>query len=141
MGRPRLTKEQIENRIRFNEIYSALFKRIKKLFSNQEVKALLHHLQSQVISSYFVVNVSNLTNKLTDNKNIDPSDDEFKRKIIDYVLHPPINDKVQVIEVVNLEDDTGTFPKIEQEEMKIDQTPQVTEEMEYYENFELSPKK
>jgi hypothetical protein len=57
---------------------------------------------------------------------------------MDYVLHPPIDDEVQVIEVVNVEDDTGSFPKIEQEEMKLEQTPQVTEEMEYYENFELS---
>jgi hypothetical protein len=46
---------------------------------------------------------------------------------------------VQVIEVVNVEDDTGAFPKIEQEEMKIEQTPQITEEMEHYEIFELSP--
>jgi hypothetical protein len=76
------------------------------------------------------------------NKSIDPflgSDDEFKKKIIDYVLHPPIEDEVQVIEVINVEDDTEPFPKIEQEKMKIDQTPQITEEMEYYENFELSP--
>jgi hypothetical protein len=48
-------------------------------------------------------------------------------------------DDVQVIEVVNVEDDTDPLPKIEQEEMKIEQTPQITEEMEYYENFELSP--
>jgi hypothetical protein len=46
---------------------------------------------------------------------------------------------VQVIEIVNIEDDTGAFPKIEQEEIKIEQTPQVTEEMEHYENFEQSP--
>jgi hypothetical protein len=46
---------------------------------------------------------------------------------------------MQVIEAVNVEDDTGPFPKIEQEEMKIEQTPQVTEEMEHYENFEQSP--
>jgi hypothetical protein len=57
------------------------------------------------------------------------------------VLHSPIDDEVQVIELVNVEDDTGPFPKIEQEEMKIDQTPQIIEEMEHYENFELTLKK
>jgi hypothetical protein len=45
-------------------------------------------------------------------------------------------DDVQVIEVIIIEDDTGAFPKIEQEEIKIEQTSQVTEEMEHYENFE-----
>jgi hypothetical protein len=47
---------------------------------------------------------------------------------------------VQVIEEINVEDDTGSFPKIEKE-MKIDQTPQITEEMEYYENFDQSPRR
>jgi hypothetical protein len=76
-----------------------------------------------------------------DNKNIDPfagSDDEFKRKIIEEAT-PQINDEVQIIEVVNVEDDTGLFPKIEHEEIEIEQTPQVTPEMEHYENFEQSP--
>jgi hypothetical protein len=40
--------------------------------------------------------------------------------------------------VVKVEDDTRPFPKIEQKEMKIKSIPQVTEEMEYYENFEQS---
>jgi hypothetical protein len=38
-------------------------------------------------------------------------DDEFKRKLIEEVQ--TIDDEVQVIEVVNVEDDTGPFPKIE----------------------------
>jgi hypothetical protein len=85
-----------------------------------------------------VANVSNLTNRLIDNKNIDPcilSDEEFKRKIIEEVT-PHIDDEVQVIEVVNVEDDTGPFPKIEQQEMKIEQTPQV---LKHFENFEQTP--
>jgi hypothetical protein len=40
-----------------------------------------------------------------------------------------------VIEVVSLEDDTGPFPKIEQTQMKIEQTPQVTAERKHFENF------
>jgi hypothetical protein len=75
------------------------------------------------------------------------NDDEFKRKIIEHVTTNEDDSgagstsgrDVQVIEVVNVEDDTGPFPKIEHEEMKIDQTPQITEELEYYENFEQSP--
>jgi hypothetical protein len=63
------------------------------------------------------------------------SNEEFKRKIIDVVSD---EEDVQVIEVVNVEDDTGPFPKIKQEKIKIEQTPQVTEEMEHYEKFELS---
>jgi hypothetical protein len=43
------------------------------------------------------------------------------------------------IEIVNVEDDTGPFPKIEKAEMKIEQTLQITTEMEHYENFEQSP--
>jgi hypothetical protein len=50
-----------------------------------------------------------------------------------------IDDEVQVIEVINVEDDTRPFPKIEKEEIKVEQTPQITEEMEHYENFEQSP--
>jgi hypothetical protein len=46
---------------------------------------------------------------------------------------------VQVIEVVNVEDNTAPFPKIEQEEIKIEQTPQITEGIEHYENFEQLP--
>jgi hypothetical protein len=54
------------------------------------------------------------------------TDDEFRRKIIDYVLRPPIEDEeIQIIEVVNVEDDRGPFPRIQQEEMIIDQTPQI----------------
>jgi hypothetical protein len=41
MGGPRLTKEEIEKRNRYNKRYSALFQRIKKLFSNQELKTIL----------------------------------------------------------------------------------------------------
>jgi hypothetical protein len=37
--------------------------------------------------------------------------------------------------VVNVEDDTRPFPKIEQEDMKTEPTPQITEEMEHCENF------
>jgi hypothetical protein len=142
MGGPRLTPKEIERRDRENRRYSALFRRIKKLFSNQELKTILNeHLKTRTFSSYLVANVSNITSRLFDNKNIDPyilSDDEFKRKILEEVT-PHIDDEVQVIEVVNVEDDTGPFPRIQQEEMKIDHTPQITEEMEYYENFELTP--
>jgi hypothetical protein len=98
--------------VRYNKRYSALFQKIKKLFNNQEIKDLLKHFPT-TISSYLVANISDLTNKLIDNKNIDThilSDDEFKRKEV--TTH--INDDVQV-EVVNVEDDTGPFPKIEQE--------------------------
>jgi hypothetical protein len=63
------------------------------------------------------------------------SNEEFKRTIIDNVS---IEEDVKIIEVVNIEDDTGPFPKIENEEIKIDQTPQITEEIEHYENFEQS---
>jgi hypothetical protein len=143
MDGPKLTPAQIESRDRYNRRYSALFQRIKKLFNNRELKEILwKYLKAQTFSSYLIANVFNLTSRLIDNKNIDLyilSDEEFKRKIIDYVLTPHINDEVQVIEVVNVEDDTGPFPKIEQEEMKTKQTPQITEEMEYYENFEQSP--
>jgi hypothetical protein len=66
------------------------------------------------------------------------SNEEFKRIIIDNIS---IKEDMQIIEVVNIEDDTGPFPKIEHEEIKIDQTPQITEEMEHYENFEQSPEK
>jgi hypothetical protein len=142
MGGPRLTKEEIERRVRYNKRYSALFQRIKKLFSNKELKTILwEYLKIRTFSSYLVVNVSDLTNRLMDNKNIDPfvgSDDEFKRKILEEVT-PHINDEVQIIEVVNVEDDTGPFPKIEHEEIEIDQTPQITPEMEHYENFEQTP--
>jgi hypothetical protein len=48
-------------------------------------------------------------------------------------------DDAQVIEVVNVEDDTGPFPKIKHEEMKIEQTPQATEEIKHFQNFEQSP--
>jgi hypothetical protein len=54
------------------------------------------------------------------------SNEEFKRTKIDNVS---IEEDAQIIEAVNIEDDTGPFPKIEHEEMKIDQTPQITEEM------------
>jgi hypothetical protein len=64
------------------------------------------------------------------------SNEEFKRKIIGVVSK---EEDVQVIEVINVEDNTGAFPKIEQEEIKIEQTPQVTKKMEYYENFKQSP--
>jgi hypothetical protein len=37
---------------------------------------------------------------------------------------------------MNIKDDTGPFPKIEQEEIIIDQTPQITPEIEDYENSE-----
>jgi hypothetical protein len=80
-------------------------------------------------------------NWLIDNKNIDPyilSDEEFKRKTIENAT-THTDDDVQPIEVVNVENDTGPFPKIEQEDLEIEQTPQITEEMEYYENFEQSP--
>jgi hypothetical protein len=106
------------------------------------LKTLLHHLKAYVISKYFIANVSNLTHKLRYIKNIDPfvgTDEEFRKKVIDYVFNPPIEDEeIQIIEVVNVEDDTGPFPRIEQEEMKIDQTPQITEEMEYYENYDFT---
>jgi hypothetical protein len=132
MGGPRLTKAEIEKRDRENRRYSALFRRIKKLFSNQELKTILwEYLKSRTFSSYLVPKVSNLTNRLINNKNINPyilSNKEFKRKIIEEVT-PHINDDVQVIEIVNVEDDTGPFPRIEQEEMKIDQTPQIIEKM------------
>jgi hypothetical protein len=79
-----------------------------------ELKALLRHLKSQVISNYFVANVSNLTHKVMYNKNIDPfvgTDDEFKRRIIEDVITNI--DDVQVVEVVNVESDIGSFSKIE----------------------------
>jgi hypothetical protein len=63
------------------------------------------------------------------------SNEEFKRKIIDIVTE----EDVQVIEEIKVEHDTGPFPKIEKEETKIEQTPQITEEMEHYEKFEQSP--
>jgi hypothetical protein len=113
--------------------------RYSKEFS---IVIILRVLKLQVISNHFVANVSNLVSQLIDNKNIDPhilSDNEFKKKNNGICAQSPINDDVQVIEVVNLEDDTGPFPKIEQKKMKMEQTPQVTEEMEYYENIELSP--
>jgi hypothetical protein len=72
------------------------------------------------ISSYLIANVSNLVGWLYDNESIDPinmKDDEFKRKIIEEVT-ANIDDDVQVIEVVNVEDNTGPFPKIEQEDSK-----------------------
>jgi hypothetical protein len=64
------------------------------------------------------------------------SNEEFKRTIIDNVS---IEEDVQIIEVVNIEDDTRPFPKTEHEEIKIEQTPQITEEIEHYENFEQPP--
>jgi hypothetical protein len=59
MGGPRLTPAEIEKRNRYNQRYSTLTQRIKKLFSNHEVKILLGHLKLS-FSSYFVANVSNL---------------------------------------------------------------------------------
>jgi hypothetical protein len=104
MGGPRLTQAEIEKRDRENRRYSALFRRIKKLFSNQDIKTILwEYLKERTFSSYLVANVSNLTSRVIDNKNIDPfvaSDDEFKRKIMEEVT-PHIDDEVQVIEVVN----------------------------------------
>jgi alkyl hydroperoxide reductase subunit AhpF len=79
-----------------------------------------------------VANVSNLTSQLIDNKNIDPyilSDEEFKRKLTKEVTTPIDDYDVQVVEVVNVEDDTGPFSKIEQEEMKIESISQVTKEL------------
>jgi hypothetical protein len=76
---------------------------------------------------------------MIDNKNINPflgSDAEFKRKLTEEIT---AIDDVQPIEIVNVEDDTGPFPKIELPEMKIEQTPQVTEQMEHFENFEQTP--
>jgi hypothetical protein len=127
MGGLKLSKEEIEKKVRYNRRYSVLFQRIKKLFSNKELKTILwEYLKVRTFSSYLVANVSNLTIQLMDNKNIDPfagSDDEFKRKILEEVT-PHINDEVQIIEVVNVENDTGPFPKIEHEEIIIiNQTP------------------
>jgi hypothetical protein len=59
MGRPRLTSAEIERRDTENRRYSKLTQRIKKVFSNSEVKALLSYLKSS-LSNYFVANVSNL---------------------------------------------------------------------------------
>jgi hypothetical protein len=130
MGRPRLTLAEIERRDRENKRYSTLTQRIKKLFSNSHVKTFLHYLKIS-FSNYFVTNVSNLVSRIIDNKNIDPfidSDEEFKSKLTDEVTKP--------IEIVNVEDDTGPFPKIEQPEIKIEQTPQIQEQ---FENFEQIP--
>jgi hypothetical protein len=58
-----------------------------------------------------------------DDDDIDPinmKDDEFKRKIIEDVTTNI--DGVQLIEVVNVEEDTGPFPKIEHEEIKTNST-------------------
>jgi hypothetical protein len=56
-------------RDRYNRRYSALFQRIKKLFNNREVKAVLYYLKSRTISSYLVSNISDLTRLLINNKN------------------------------------------------------------------------
>jgi hypothetical protein len=48
MGGSRLTPAEIEKRDRENKKYSTLFQRIKKLFNNREVKALLGHLKSSL---------------------------------------------------------------------------------------------
>jgi hypothetical protein len=64
MGGPRLTPEEIERRDKYNKRYSALFQRIKKLFNNRDL----------------IANISDLSRRLFNNKNIDPfvrSDDEF----------------------------------------------------------------
>jgi hypothetical protein len=126
MGGPRLTPEQIEKRLKEKLRKSLLFQRIRQLFSHQEIKELLKHFTS-TISSYLIANVSNLVGWLYDDEGIDPinqTDNEFKRKIVEDVT-ANIDDKVQVIEIINVEDDTGLFPKTEQEEMKIEQTPQL----------------
>jgi hypothetical protein len=127
MGGPRLTPKQIKKRLKEKLRKSSLFQRIKQLFSHQEIKDLLKYLPT-AISSYLIANVSNLVGWLYDNENIGPinqTDDEFKRKIIEEVT-VNVDDEVQVIEIVNVEDDIGPFPKIEQEEIKIDQTPQIS---------------
>jgi hypothetical protein len=139
MGGPKLTPAEMEIRNKKKQRYSALFQRIKRLFTNAGVKELLYQLKLP-FSNYFKPNVSNLTKQLSDLDSIDPynlSDEELRRKIIEEDTKP-IED-VQVKEVRHVEDDTSPFPKIEQEEMKIEQTPQITEEMEHYENFEQSP--
>jgi hypothetical protein len=137
MGSPRLTLAEIERRDRYNRRYSALFQRIKKLFSNRELKTIRwEYLKTQTFSNYLIANI---TRRLIDNKNTDPfvgPNEEFKRKIIEEVQTV---DDVQVVEVVNVEDDTGPFPKTEQEDVKIEPTLQVTEEMQHCEIFEQSP--
>jgi hypothetical protein len=71
MGSPRLTQAEAEKRDRENKRYSALFQKIKKLFSNQELKTILwEYLKAQTFSSYLVANVSNLMSRLIDNKTL-----------------------------------------------------------------------
>jgi hypothetical protein len=123
MGGPKLTQAEIEKRLKEKQRKSLLFQRVIQLFSYQEIKELLKYFPT-AISSYLIANVSNLVGWLYDDEGIDPintSDEEFKRKIIEDVTTNI--DDVQVVEVVNVEDDTGPFSKIEQEEMKIEQTP------------------
>jgi hypothetical protein len=90
MGGPKLTPEEMEKRQKEKQRKSLLFKRIKQLFTNKEVKELLGHLGylPTEISSYFVANISNLVRWLYDDNDIDPinmSNEEFKRKIIEDV--------------------------------------------------------
>jgi hypothetical protein len=118
MGGPTLTPEEIAKRLKEKQRKSSLFQRIRQLFSHQEIKELLKHFPT-AFSSYLIANISKLVGWLYDDEGIDPinmKDDEFKRKIIEDVTTNI--DDVQVIEVVNVEDDTGPFPKIEQEEIK-----------------------
>jgi hypothetical protein len=57
--------------------------------------------------------------------------EEFKNQIIKDITE--IGD-VQVIELVNVEDDTGDFPKGEQKELKTESTPQLPKRDKHYEN-------
>jgi hypothetical protein len=124
MGGPRLSPAEIEKRQKEKQRKSLLFKRIKQLLIIEKLKNF-----QNIISNYFVANISNLVSWLNDVDSINPinmSNEKFKRKTIDVVTD---EEDVQVIEVVNVED----FPKNRTRRIKIDQTQQVTKEMKYYE--------
>jgi hypothetical protein len=113
-----------------------LFQRIKKVFKNSELQDLINHTFFNV-SPYFIPNVGTLTSWIFDYEpDVDPfisSDEEFTNQIIRKLIEEVVDD-VQPVEIINIEDDTGKFPKEERVEPKIESIPQITEEMEYYEN-------
>jgi hypothetical protein len=113
-----------------------LFQRIKKVFKNNELQDLINHTFANV-SPYFIPNVATLTSWIFEYEpDVDPFisyDEEFRNQIIRKLTEEVVDD-VQPVEIINTEDDTGEFPREERVESKIESIPQITEEVEYYEN-------
>jgi hypothetical protein len=79
-----------------------------------------------------------LTGWLFDDDNIDPfnsSEEEFRNEVNNSFTDGFNN--VQPIEIINVEDNTGNFPRQEQVEAKMESTSQTIDK--HYENSEPTP--